>query len=127
MIVIDPDDGAKVLSFEDWTCEMIQLSSALWDLPPRPDHTGPATHENGVDQLARMSRGELAMDLLYDYAGELDYRPDEDEVIRLGLRLVELDLDLNGVRRRYGEARLIEMNAIRARKRAARRAGRLAH
>ena len=51
-------------------------------------------HEYGIDRLARMWQGRRAIDLLYDHAKELQYRPDEDEIIRLGKTLVRFEREL---------------------------------
>jgi len=85
---------------------MMVLSSIMFELPRRPGVTGPSTHELGIDRLARARQGRHAVDLLYDHANELEWRPDEAEVARLGLALLAADRGLAHVvadhRRRNG-------------------------
>ena len=90
MIEID-DDGTARVCFEDWTPWMMALSSTLYELPRRPGSTGPSTHEYGVDRLARMRNGARAAELLWDCMDDLEHRPEEDEVIRMGRRLLAMD------------------------------------
>src|SRR5262249_39571561 len=79
-------DGTVDLSFDDWTPQMMALSSRLHQLPSPPGRI--KNHEVGVDRLSKMRSGAVAVKLLFRHADELEYCPTESEVVRLGLALV---------------------------------------
>lgn len=98
MIVPQPD-GSLNLSFADWTPEMTLLSSMLWELPRRDGDSGPPSgHELGIDRLARMESGPIAIVLMGHVVDELDHRPGEIELMRLGMTLLRLERRLDRMR-----------------------------
>jgi hypothetical protein len=97
--VIEVTDEGLLLDFVDWTAPMMALASQLWDLPRRPGAEGPSLHEYGVDRLARMRNGRLAIEVLHGHVCDLDFRPDDDEVVQLGQALLRVDRELAALRR----------------------------
>jgi len=96
VIRIEPD-GRTILSYRDWTANMMALSTAIYELParrPGVEGGGRSTHLLGIDRLARMRDGDWAIILLYDHIKELEYRPDEAEVLLLGKTLLMLDREV---------------------------------
>lgn len=94
-MIEEKPDGTVDVSFEDWTPQMMALSSRLHQLPAPPG--GKRNHEIGVDRLSKTRSGATAVKLLFRYAGELEYCPTESEVVRLGLALVRTAADLDRV------------------------------
>ena len=92
-------DGTQLLDFKDWTPEMMALASCMFELPRRPGETGPSTHELGIDRLAKLPRGREAIGMLYDHVSSIQWRPEEDEVVRIGQTLLALQRELDQLHR----------------------------
>ena len=95
-----------LLSFGDWTPDMMALASKLHMLP-KPEGEE-ATHEMGIDRLHNLPWGDQAIAALFDVADMLEVCPNHNEVIRLGKTLLKINLALNKLlakRAREGAAR----------------------
>src|SRR5215472_5549290 len=85
---------------------MMDLSSLLWRLPLPPDRTL-HNHEVGIDRLAKMKFGQVAIGMLFDHAADLEYCPNHAEVVKMGLTLLKLRGELELLRRaRVKQARI---------------------
>jgi hypothetical protein len=83
MIHIKPD-GNRAITFDDWTGDMMTLSTRLYRMPAHPAYGGYGNHEVGIERLARLKYGDQVITALAQLAGELEHRPTEDELFALG-------------------------------------------
>ena len=98
MITPKSGDENKVwVSFEDWDAHMYALASKIHMLPDPPGAPPFRNHDIGIDNLSKLPNGKRAIDLLFDLVDDLPYRPDADEVLRMGARLIAADAMLDQV------------------------------
>jgi hypothetical protein len=100
-VITEHAKGNLCLDFSDWTPMIMVLPSTLWDKPAPPGHTDTVrTHELGIDELARMQFGNIAVELLFEHAADLDHCPNRGEVVKLGLALLKMRSEVELVRRK---------------------------
>jgi hypothetical protein len=97
-LIVEKKDSVDIY-FEDWTPAMMAVASRFHQLPLRPGKTI-KRHEIGIDRLSKMQFGHVAIDLLYDCAGDLEYCPGPEEVVALGLSLLKTRAEIELVRRK---------------------------
>jgi hypothetical protein len=96
--MIEYKGGNKVLlSFEDWSSEMMILASKLHRLPKPDAETGDKTHEVGIDKLSNLPRGREAIEALFDLSDDLNYCPDYEEVVWLGRVVIKTNMELDAL------------------------------
>jgi hypothetical protein len=103
--MIEYKSNKVLLSFEDWTPEMMILSSKLHMLPDPPGERAPRNHEVGIDHLNSFPRGSEAIEALFDLVDDLKYRPDGTDVFRMGMYVIKANVELDALlanRRRDG-------------------------
>jgi hypothetical protein len=99
MIEPVPNKPDKVwVSFGDWTSDMMALASKLNRKPDPPGKTQSRSHEVGVDQLAKLPLGSLAIDALFEIADELPYCPNNEEIVAMGKALIKAHAEFRMLR-----------------------------
>jgi hypothetical protein len=86
-----------LLSFEDWTSQMMILASKLHRLPSPPGETRLKTHEVGIDQLSNLPNGNEAIEALFELVDDLNYCPDCHEVVWLGKVVIKANDELDAL------------------------------
>jgi hypothetical protein len=84
------------LSFEDWTSDMMALSTKLHRLPKSEDRL--VSHEVGIDWLNSLPGGPEAVIALFDLADDLKTCPDCHQVLWLGKAIIKANTELNDLR-----------------------------
>jgi hypothetical protein len=104
MLKRSPNGPDRILiSFQDWTPDMMLLSSKLHMLP-KPDCTDTA-HEVGIDRLNNLHRGPEAIEALFYLSDDFKYCPTHDAVLKLGKVVIKANAELDALlakRRRLG-------------------------
>ena len=103
-MITEKADGTVDVSFRDWTPTMMALSSRLWRLP-LPPKRNLRNHEVGIDRLAGMKFGRVAIGMLFEHAADLEYCPNHSEVVKMGLALLKLCGELELLRRSQAKQR----------------------
>jgi hypothetical protein len=88
-------DGKLILTFDDWSEEMIALSHRFFQLPLPRGASTVRTHEVGIDRLRRLKLGKMAIRVLYLDADMLTHCPDHKEVVKLGKAIIRATIDLD--------------------------------
>jgi hypothetical protein len=106
MIIPDPDDKDRYhLDFQDWDATMMALASRLHQLPLPPGETA-SDHELGIDRLAKLKYGHVAVELLAQQTCELNVCPSAEEVVKLGQAVLLMQSEVELVRRRMQVERI---------------------
>jgi hypothetical protein len=104
--MIEYKGNKALISFEDWSPEMMILATKLHRLP-KPD--GETAHEVGIDRLNNLPHGPEAIEALFDLADQMKHCPDHREVVMLGKIVLKANVELNALlaqRKRYDVGRI---------------------
>jgi hypothetical protein len=95
-----PNRNKVRVVFDDWDADMMVLSSKLHLKPDHPHEVVERNHEIGIDRLSKLPHGHEAIDALYELADDLKYRPDAQDVLRVGILVIRANYELNSLLRK---------------------------